>query len=187
MGNSRAVSFQLDEAQTGALLRHTHQAYHTEIDDVLLTALGRALHAAFGGQAYAVTLEGHGREDILDFNISRTVGWYTSTFPFVLEHENAPGRRLQRVKEALRRIPNKGIGFGLLRYLGGMQTLEDPSAIKFNYLGDFGQSEVDKNGFVPLFQLLSGASVSPRAQRGHELGCLGVDRRRKIAPVHPLR
>ena len=68
----------------------------------------------------AVSLEGHGREQswrVLD--VSRTVGWFTTMYPVVLEldEEQELGEQLIRVKEQLRSIPNKGIGYGVLKYL----------------------------------------------------------------------
>ena len=67
-----------------------------------------------------VDLEGHGREEVVDgCDLSRTVGWFTTIFPVLLELSNSsgPGETLKSIKEQLRRVPNRGIGYGLLRYL----------------------------------------------------------------------
>jgi non-ribosomal peptide synthase protein (TIGR01720 family) len=53
-----------------------------------------------------------------------------------------PGQALAAVKEQLRRIPNKGIGYGLLRYGAGAEVSRRlaslPQAeVSFNYLGQF--------------------------------------------------
>jgi non-ribosomal peptide synthase protein (TIGR01720 family) len=54
-------------------------------------------------------------------------------------------RQLIEVKESLHRVPNKGIGYGILRYLGGKPYTLNPQ-ISFNYLGDFGSGVETKQG-----------------------------------------
>ncbi|KAF6582701.1 condensation domain-containing protein, partial [Paenibacillus sp. EKM205P] len=81
--------------------------------DLLLTALGTAIQEWAGIRQVLVNLEGHGREAILpDMDITRTVGWFTSQFPVVLNmgEDRNVGRRVKNVKEGLRRLPHKGIG-----------------------------------------------------------------------------
>jgi amino acid adenylation domain-containing protein/non-ribosomal peptide synthase protein (TIGR01720 family) len=145
---AESVVVGLDEAETAALLQDVPAAYGTEINDALLAALARALHDWTRGAAL-VNLEGHGREDILaDVDISRTVGWFTTEFPVRLEWKagESPGEALMRIKEQLRRIPNRGIGYGILKYLSGRrdacaQLAAGPQAeVSFNYMGQFDQT-----------------------------------------------
>src|SRR3990167_6291039 len=64
-------------------------------------------------------------------NIGRTVGWFTTLFPIKLALEETLGESIKTVKETLRAIPNKGIGYGeLVGYEQGALPL-----ISFNYLG----------------------------------------------------
>ena len=60
---------------------------------------------------------------------------------------------LKSIKEQLRRIPNRGIGYGLLRYLNKdtetvkqLQALPRPE-VNFKYLGTFDQILSDKSPF----------------------------------------
>lgn len=136
-----ARSFALDTDITELLQTKVHRVYQTEINDVLLTALGLAIHEIFELDRVAVEMEGHGREKFMeDLDVSRTIGWFTSTYPFVLDFSEAGTQRerLVQLKEDLRKIPNKGIGYGMLKWLteSSLGTL-NPSII-FNYLGDFG-------------------------------------------------
>ena len=65
-----------------------------------------------------IGLEGHGREDIAaGIDTSRTVGWFTSLYPVVLEVPASPGADalIKSVKEQLRRVPDKGMGYGVLK------------------------------------------------------------------------
>ncbi len=88
-----------------------------------------------------IGLEGHGREEIAEnIDISRTVGWFTSLYPVLLEVKSLTNNAddlIKSIKEQLRRIPDKGIGFGVLKYINKEETLQgnDPWEIVFNYLG----------------------------------------------------
>ena len=143
-GRARTVSVWLDEEQTRSLLQEVPGAYHTEINDVLLAGLHKALGRWSGSSRVRVEMEGHGREGVLgELEVTGTVGWFTTVYPVVLEVEleAGVGRRLKEVKEQLRRIPRRGIGYGLLRYGGKDRTVsqrlaEGPRAqVSFNYLG----------------------------------------------------
>ncbi|HEC84909.1 MAG TPA: amino acid adenylation domain-containing protein, partial [Thioploca sp.] len=140
------VKVSLTASQTQALLNEVPQAYHTQINDVLLTALVQSFAKWSGQQTLHLDLEGHGREiDFEGFDISRTVGWFTSIFPVWLDLGPAttPGEALKSIKEQLRSIPNHGVGYGLLRYLNpktAARLKNIPQAeVCFNYLGQFDQ------------------------------------------------
>ncbi|MEH2048358.1 amino acid adenylation domain-containing protein [Nostoc sp.] len=142
------VSVSLDEAETRALLQDVPKTYNTQINDILLTALVLVLARWTNSKCVLFDLEGHGREDIVDgVDLSRTIGWFTTIFPVLVELEAIDnlGTALKSVKEQLRAIPNKGIGYGLLRYLTqdaeiATQLQAFPQAeISFNYLGQFDQ------------------------------------------------
>ena len=102
------------------MLKHVNKAYSTEINDILLTALGMALRDWTGENKFAVNLEGHGREDIInDINITRTVGWFTAIYPVILDVSKIEdiSYQIKLTKENLRHIPSKGIGYGIIKYL----------------------------------------------------------------------
>ena len=129
---------------TRSLVQETPQAYRTQINDVLLTALVRAVCRWTGDHSLRILLEGHGREELFaEVDLSRTVGWFTTAFPVVLRcHDGErPGTSLKRIKEILRGIPKRGIGYGLLRYLSPQVAVRAalnaaPEAeVTFNYLG----------------------------------------------------
>ncbi|MFE5556444.1 condensation domain-containing protein [Streptomyces sp. NPDC056544] len=150
---------------TGPLLTTAPGLVNGTVNDVLLTALALAVlgrRSADGADgtdgtdeegAVLVDVEGHGREDVADdTDLSRTVGWFTTVFPVRLALGRpdldearaggpAVGAALRLVKEELRAVPDKGIGFGLLRHLNS-RTGPDLAArgipqIGFNYLGRF--------------------------------------------------
>ena len=169
-------AFTADETQ--ALLQLVPAAYNTQINDVLLTALARAWQLWTGQNTLFTNLEGHGREDLFpDLDLSRTVGWFTSLFPVRLELPAVwqPGEALQSIKEQLRRIPGRGIGYGILRYLRQHPDLQDQPepALVFNYLGQFDQALAASTLFA-FAPEPTGPWHSPRQQRRHtlEVNCL---------------
>ncbi|WP_205195787.1 non-ribosomal peptide synthetase [Chitinophaga sp. Cy-1792] len=169
-------SFLLDSTSTTQLLTRCYSAYRTEVNDVLLSALGLALRETFGLPQALVTLEGHGREDIGGgVDVTRTVGWFTTLFPVLLDLEQPDAiSQLIAVKEHLHRVPDKGIGYGVLRYLGGKKDELQPQ-IAFNYLGDFGTGA--GNDEAPQFSFIGdyhGLEVAPERLRSTVLNVSGM-------------
>ncbi|MGC2778720.1 MAG: amino acid adenylation domain-containing protein, partial [Bradyrhizobium sp.] len=129
---------------TERLLETAPVAYRTQVNDLLLAALSRAVWNWSGRENVVIELEGHGREDLFpEADITRTVGWFTSAFPLRLSGgADADGTLIMRVKEALRAVPDHGLGYGVLRYLGASEHREALSQLPspriiFNYLGRF--------------------------------------------------
>jgi len=177
VSSASTVEAALDAEETRALLQEVPKAYHTEINDVLLAALVEAYAAWTGQRALLVELEGHGREEIFeDVDVSRTVGWFTTTFPVLLNAGEAPGTGevLQEVKEQLRRVPQRGIGYGVLRYLAAdeelgarVKSLPQPEVL-FNYFGQLDQVLAESPLFKPAGES-SGPLQSGRHKRSHLL------------------
>jgi amino acid adenylation domain-containing protein/non-ribosomal peptide synthase protein (TIGR01720 family) len=162
-GSARSVTVRLPAEATRAVLHDVPAAYRTQVNDVLLTALGRVLADWTGRDRVLVDLEGHGREDLFPgIDLSRTVGWFTSIFPVALTVPGEGwGEALKSTKEQLRAIPRRGVGYGALRYLAKTAPPVDPG-ISFNYLGRF-----DHGGG------LDGAA-HPGQTRGHLLDVVGA-------------
>ncbi|ATI59681.1 MULTISPECIES: non-ribosomal peptide synthetase [Bacillus] len=132
----------IEETQT--LLYEVLVTHKTRIDEVLLTALGQAIVDCINQQTVSIHLEGHGREEMIEgIDLSRTVGWFTSIYPVHLNFQGTqtPIEGLKAVKEQLRRIPNRGVDYGILRYLnkGLLPFYQQKPSISFNYLGQFDQ------------------------------------------------
>ncbi|AFH63349.1 non-ribosomal peptide synthetase [Paenibacillus caseinilyticus] len=141
--DERTLSVRLTGEETEALLKGVHHAYKTEINDILLTAAGLTLKEWTSSDRIMLGMEGHGREPIIKgVNVNRTVGWFTSQYPVVLEisREDDLSYSIRSVKEQLRQIPRGGVGYGILKYLTpeelkeGLQCRLRPE-IGFNYLG----------------------------------------------------
>ena len=92
-------------------------------------------------------LERHGREEVLDgVDLSRTVGWFTTIFPVMLDVSPSDEQDwcglAKSVRRQIRALPGNGFGFRVLRYLGSL-TVRDRFSdgqgpqIEFNYLGQW--------------------------------------------------
>ncbi|WP_096144848.1 non-ribosomal peptide synthetase, partial [Pseudomonas fluorescens] len=158
----------LDVEHTRRLLQDAPAAYRTQVNDLLLTALARVISRWSEQSAALIQLEGHGREDLFDdIDLSRTVGWFTSLYPVRLHAEGELPEAIKAVKEQLRAVPDKGLGYGLLRYLGAphaQESLANLTAprITFNYLGQFDRQFNESALFVPASQG-SGQAQDPEA------------------------
>jgi len=185
------VSTTLTERETQVLLTEVPEAYGTQVNDVLLTALLQAFAEWTGSPALVIDLEGHGREELFnDVDVSRTVGWFTTLFPVRLElpANGGPGDALRAVKEQLRAIPQRGIGYGLLRYMresaAGAPLGGAPHAaqVSFNYLGQFDQTLPGDAPFRFAAES-SGREQSARATRSRPLDVVGmiIDKRLRVS------
>ncbi|HEH8730979.1 TPA: non-ribosomal peptide synthase/polyketide synthase [Pseudomonas aeruginosa] len=154
---AESVSLRLDPQRTRQLLQQAPAAYRTQVNDLLLTALARVLCRWSGQPSTLVQLEGHGREALFDdIDLTRSVGWFTSAYPLRLTPAQSPGESIKAIKEQLRAVPHKGLGYGVLRYLADPAVRQAMAAlptapITFNYLGQFDQSFADAL-FQPLDQ-----------------------------------
>ncbi|WP_441741173.1 condensation domain-containing protein, partial [Inquilinus sp. 2KB_12] len=179
VAQARTHRLALDASTTRQLLRQAPAAYRTRIDDLLLAALARVLCRWTGGASVLVDLEGHGRdalpaEALGGLDISRTVGWFTSLYPVRLAPgDGGPAAVIKAVKEQLRAVPHRGIGYGVLRHLGDAAARATLAAapraqVMFNYLGQFDGLLDAEGAFVPAAEP-HGAQSDEGAPLGHEL------------------
>ncbi|MBQ4852872.1 non-ribosomal peptide synthetase [Pseudoalteromonas sp. MMG012] len=138
---SKTLGLTLSDEVTGKLIGSANKAYHTGVDDLLLSGLAIALYETFAIERIAVALESHGRVPIFpELDLSETVGWFTSMYPLLLNVEKSDiAGTIISTKERRRSIRDHGIGFGVIENLknandlGLLQQFEPQ--ILFNYLG----------------------------------------------------
>ena len=172
VATAQTVTVKLTPEETHVLIHKVPAAYRTQINDALLTAVAQAFRRWSGERHLLVDLEGHGREDLMvELNLSRTVGWFTEIYPVLLEVPEGAGDALKSVKEQLRAVPQRGISYGLLCYLGSEETKAKARALPaadvlFNYFGQLDQVLSE----LPLFAMAkesTGPSHSVRGERSH--------------------
>ncbi|AUH00257.1 non-ribosomal peptide synthetase [Prodigiosinella confusarubida] len=143
----------LGTAQTAALLGVLPRYYRASVEEVLLCTLSMACARRYTVSQLRFTLESHGRIDAgHGVDLARTVGWLTAEYPvqigWAAVGDDLPWQAIRAVKRVLRAVPDRGIGYGVLRYLDTdnenvLATLEQQYApeILFNYLGRFAAGE----------------------------------------------
>lgn len=155
IGNSCHKRVLLNEQHSQQILLTLPHQYQSTVDEILLSLLCYAFYNQFDQRQLSVQLESHGRVAFDDhIDLSRTIGWFTAEYPVLFRSEQHPMNPVdivRMVKSVLRAVPDRGIGYGLLRYSDpeSKQILSDypPPTILFNYLGRFTQS---KGGWQPL-------------------------------------
>lgn len=169
-GRAAASLLQLDQETTARLIDPANQAFFTRVPDLLLAALTRTLSDLGYGSRHCVMLEGHGREPIdtqgatRTLDVSRTLGWFTSTYPLALADADGWDELVCTTKERLRAVPDKGVGFNALRLHHPRGRAMPDARIVFNYLGVSHQGSAVKGVASQPWQPLPmapGAPTSP--------------------------
>ncbi|TBV11939.1 non-ribosomal peptide synthetase [Phytopseudomonas dryadis] len=156
--HAQNVQVRLDTDWTQRLLSEAPAAYRTQINDLLLTALVRAMRRWSGEADLLVELEGHGRETLQDdIDLSRTVGWFTVKAPLRLRASDDLASDIKRTKEALREHGAHALDFAALLHGAAeplreqLQALPKPR-LTFNYLGQLDNKSQagSAGGFTPV-------------------------------------
>ncbi|MGW0927659.1 non-ribosomal peptide synthase/polyketide synthase [Streptomyces sp. NPDC002644] len=191
-GTAATLTVALDAEETDALLRRVPDAYRTQVNDVLLSALGRTLARRCGGDTVLIGVEGHGREDLFDdLDLSRTVGWFTAEFPLALTVDPDAGWHdtLRSVKEQLRAVPRHGISHGALRHLvPGSPLAHGPRPwIGFNHHGRWDTGGGPGDGLLRAQLPPAGRDTDPDEERPYLLDVTGVvqDGRLELGWTYP--
>jgi amino acid adenylation domain-containing protein/non-ribosomal peptide synthase protein (TIGR01720 family) len=150
----------MHQQQLPAELRHALPAYRLKLDELLATALSRALLQLTQAQTLCFAIETHGRDAVPGLDVSRTVGWFTQLSSVSVSREalREPGAAIEHVKTAMRAAA--------LDYTA--------AEICFNYLGS---DDTD-----PAFELIDapGRERAADAPRAHELEVDALVRRGQL-------
>ncbi|MEC0128815.1 non-ribosomal peptide synthetase [Paenibacillus pabuli] len=172
------ASLHFTQKATKALMQSATERYEVETSSLLLAALGTAMEAVGIPDGLWVNMEGHGREGFGEAaDYSRTVGWFTSHYPIYLDTSAAktPDKYVVQLHRNLQRIPHRGAGFNVLKYMLAeeesrqLNAYEIEPQICFNYLG-----EMDDSRYQDLFrlsQLPMHGTESPDADRPFVITC----------------
>lgn len=163
---------ELDEETTSHLSEDVHKAFNTDMTGFLLTALSKAVSVTCGKNIIPIMVESHGREILGEnLNVSRTVGWFTSMYPVIINMGSLAGvdSLLKEVKKAMDEIPHKGFDYSILKYCredcgDSRVNFDKQFEILFNFLGDI-SVDVEKNNFR---QAPFGFSGNTASEEKHE-------------------
>ncbi|MFD6065628.1 amino acid adenylation domain-containing protein [Amycolatopsis lurida] len=183
VGEVRSRSWTVPSAETSVLAGRAPVVFHCGVHEVLLAGFAGAVARWSASDSVLVDVEGHGRHPAEGMDLSRTVGWFTSTHPVrldvsgidldgVLAGDAAAGTLLKAVKEQSRAVPGDGLGYGLLRHLNAetepLLAALPSASIGFNYLGRFAAGD---SGAVRAWQQVGeiGGSIDADMRLPHAL------------------
>jgi non-ribosomal peptide synthase protein (TIGR01720 family) len=170
-----SCELRLAAKQTQSLLGHCNEAYLTSINELLLSALLNAWQQYSGQNVLRLEMESHGREELFEsIDVSETVGWFTALYPQIVhcQANDSLDQQIKQVKEQYRALPNKGIGFGLLKYLRqdpqilALKGDNNQGAVVFNYLGQFDASLGEEQLFAHAREATGYNSNINQSQQG---------------------
>lgn len=173
-GSVQTIRHELSSQETQQFLQQATKPYRNSPAELLLTAVAKAIAGMENQSQISINMEGHGREELFDdVDLSRTIGWFTSLFPLKIQ---APASSdfepwIMAVKEQSRAVPQRGVGYGVLRWLTDsdeqtpLATAQQPT-IAFNYLGSFDQLLPD-NALVCGVSEAAGPLCDPLNVRPH--------------------
>ncbi|MFC3242517.1 amino acid adenylation domain-containing protein [Gordonia humi] len=122
-GTARERIVELDPGPTDVLVNRPAQTYRATAQDALVAAVLAALAAS--GEPLEADVEDHGRAHG-DWDLSRTVGWFTTVIPLrAVDSDESPAGLLRAVKEARLGVEHNGAGL----------PAHAPARVLVNYLG----------------------------------------------------
>jgi len=140
-GGAARLAVLLDSEKMQSLTRNASQLLGIPVETMLVGALAWALREWAGPRTFTIEMEHHGREG--EFDLSRTVGWFTAAFPLMLDLRDtrSAGNALRIANKRLRDLPGNGVPFGLLATYHPDPAVRDrltrmaATQISFNYHG----------------------------------------------------
>lgn len=173
----RTLESSLSSDLTQQLVYEIPKTYGTELIDILISGLALSLKEMHDNKKAIITLEGHGRESLFkDVDINRTVGWFTSVYPVCLNLKEVDDLRflMSDIKDNLNSIPNKGLGYNVLRYMSNDVEIRNELSINyqdiiFNYLGDLSNTLSQKSKSLNAASESTGSRTSMNNYFEHKL------------------
>jgi amino acid adenylation domain-containing protein/non-ribosomal peptide synthase protein (TIGR01720 family) len=182
VASARKISVSLSVDETRLLLTQATKKYRARINEVLLSAVMQGYTQWTGQTSLKLDVEGHGREQefVGEVDLTRTVGWFTSVYPVVLEVAGGADvvTVLKSAKEDLRRIPREGLGYGVLRFMSPDPSVRAALAgagkadVTFNYLGQF-DGVLNEDGLLRAAAEFAGPSVDKNTKRHYAVEIYG--------------
>ncbi|KAL4751934.1 hypothetical protein BDW72DRAFT_192444 [Aspergillus terricola var. indicus] len=172
-GDVKCVSFSLNEQESSLLMAECHNSLRTEPVDLLLAAMLFSFSRIFHDRSLPVIYnEGHGREPWdTSIDISRTVGWFTTLYPIIIEQATDAIDAAIRVKDRRRQVSDNGrsaFARRVLPQLGSGYVHDCPMELNLNYLGQ----HRDLQNTDGLFQLAHQMAGETREGGGSaDFGC----------------
>lgn len=137
---------EIDDELCSLLIERAGLALGTDVQDLMLTALAKSVWSHWSFSSLQILLEAHGRENIVDgLDVSRTIGWFSSFYPFNIHFDSAASLEVNIVKnkDDRRLVPLKGAHYPFIKHYTAAEHKRELDftmpQISFNYFGVVGK------------------------------------------------
>lgn len=187
--STKTQSINISKETTQKLITTANKSYNSKPEELLITAMYRAIYSEFNCNDFIIELESHGRQELFqDIDTSRTVGWFTSIYPVRINlKENDISRNIMLAKEELRNVPNKGIGYGVLKYIAKADVRGYEKTIRFNFLGSF--DDVFDNSLIEYSYIDTGSDMDKSNKQACilEFNLMVINNELRISTIYSTR
>lgn len=143
--NARKKRFFIEKDDTTLLLGLSFEKCKININVILLTIFAKTVNDTYGINSFLINLEGHGREEITDdIEISRTVGWFTTHYPFEIKYDSTISieENFNINQKNISNVPKNGIGYNVIKYSEKCSSFDHVNPqVSFNYFGFLNENE----------------------------------------------
>ncbi|MCH9633284.1 MAG: D-alanine--D-alanyl carrier protein ligase [Chlamydiae bacterium] len=138
IGETEEEFIRLSKENTATLISNAKSFHQANINELLLASLMLSINETFGFNKILINHEGHGRTALEDFDVTRTLGWFTTIYPILLEKEASPSLTLKKIKQNLEEFSQYDLLYCVQRYLFNNSHFRNFNPeILFNYFGRF--------------------------------------------------
>jgi amino acid adenylation domain-containing protein/non-ribosomal peptide synthase protein (TIGR01720 family) len=117
----------------------TRELLKINVNDSLLTAIFVSLADKLKVDKLLFNHEGHGRDNLKDLDIMRTMGWMTTIYPVALTKKNTMKETLMDIHDTLQRVSQFDQHYGIAKYTQNDSRLKELNPqLLFNYFGRVG-------------------------------------------------
>ncbi|KFX97278.1 hypothetical protein V490_02860 [Pseudogymnoascus sp. VKM F-3557] len=174
-----------DSDVTDALFGDSNVSLKTEPVDIIIGTMVHSFFKIFPERDPPILwLEGHGRDqsDDLPFDVSGTVGWFTTIYPVSvsIRRENSVIDAIRIAKDNRQKIPGKGQPYFSCRYHSesGREVFQGHDVVEllFNYTGRYQQLEAEDGLFsMPEYLFNKESGISEVAKSASRPSMIEID------------
>lgn len=176
--DSEGLSSSLSAELTSLLQSFCRKVFRMEAEDVFMAALLLSFRRAFPDKAApTIWKRGHGRDNAHpQFNITETVGWFTSICPTTIGLEPSTDLLyvLKLIKDTRRLVPRSGVPFTAPEIPSSQDSADNiPVEVMFNYVDSL-QELYRKDGVLEPVTNPERGSYSLKSNVGDAVGRMAV-------------
>lgn len=157
--DASTVTLTLGSTETARITHDAARGLGVSTHAILLTALGAALHDLTGEVLLRMDVEGHGRDAVSGYDVSRTVGWFTTVSTVTLTTAGADDPAIDQTARAVH---------ATFEATSPNAPAQPRPRVLFNYLGVHDLTLPDASG-LHIVNEPHGPTRDPATPRAYEI------------------